>query len=181
MAGTSHVEATPRRRPRRRRRPGRREHDAQAAGAPTRRRRCALPINTGPSHWIVEAASSELEPGWEGQGSSRRWRRGCVRTLVAVHLRGRPHGNTLGGIRSPHVDAPVATLTGGEQRRPASAACSGAPTPFSAAQITALYPTHTKFIAAWRSAANAVEKQGFLLPLDARELKLAAAQSTIGD
>ena len=90
------------------------------------------------------------------------------------------HGNALGGIRSPQVDAPIATLTGANS---GAGFCGlfGSTEPFSAAKIAALYPTHTKFTAAWRSAANTVKKQGFLLPLDARELKLAAAQSTIGN
>jgi hypothetical protein len=141
---------------------------------------CALPFNAGPHHWILQAAISKLE-AWVAKGTLPPIApRLNVVSASPVTFGVDANGNALGGIRSPQVDAPIATLTGANT---GSGFCGlfGSTTPFSDAKIASLYPTHAKFNAAWRAAANVVKKQGFLLPLDARELKQAAAQSTIGN
>jgi hypothetical protein len=56
----------------------------------------------------------------------------------------------------------------------------GTTTPFSAAQISALYPSHAVFVAKWDAATAAEVRQGYLLPADARTLDEVAAQSTVG-
>jgi hypothetical protein len=81
-------------------------------------------------------------------------------------------------VRSPHVDAPVATL-GSENTGAGFCILFGSTTPLTPQQLVALYPTHADFVAAWlASLTNAVEG-GFILPVDAYELYGAAANSQV--
>jgi Alpha/beta hydrolase domain len=140
---------------------------------------CGAPGNAGPHHWLLQAAIYHLE----------RWVKSGILPPIAPRLSvtsSSPvvfaldaNGNALGGVRSPQVDAPIATL-GGTGTGPGFCSLFGSTTPFSAAKIAALYPTHEAFFKAWRIAANASKRAGYLLAPDAKELKLAAAQSTIG-
>jgi hypothetical protein len=82
------------------------------------------------------------------------------------------NGEALGGVRTPQVQAPVAKLSGigqpGFTASPSSpdgntqtvsgqALCGifGTTAPFSAAQLSALYPTHAAFVAKWDAATAA--------------------------
>ena len=88
------------------------------------------------------------------------------------------NGNALGGVRSPHVDAPIATLLG---TNTGAGFCRlfGTTTPFSPAQLLALYPTHTDFVNQWVGAVYQGVAAGFILPADASELAAAGVSSTV--
>ncbi len=90
------------------------------------------------------------------------------------------HGYTLGGRRTPAVDAPVATLTGVSAGGTSFCFLFGSTTPFTSEQLTALYPDHRAFVVAWTRATNAARRAGFLVDADAKELVRAAKQSDIG-
>ncbi len=85
-----------------------------------------------------------------------------------------------GGIRTPHVDAPVATLSGLGQTGSNFCTIFGTTKPFDAATLAAKYPTHAAFVKAWNAATDKAVKAGFLLAADAKNIKAAAAQSTVG-
>ena len=89
-------------------------------------------------------------------------------------------GNALGGIRSPHVDAPVATLTG-LNTGPGFCRLFGSTTPLSAEQLAALYPTHEDFVAAWTEATDDAVAAGYILAADRPALIAAAEDSTVPD
>jgi hypothetical protein len=83
---------------------------------------------------------------------------------------------------------PVATLSGLGNGGSGTVAgldlgliCSllGTTTPFSAARLAALYPTHAAFVARWTAAVNADVAAGFIRPADATQLIAAASQSSI--
>jgi hypothetical protein len=88
-------------------------------------------------------------------------------------------GNALGGVRSPQVDAPIATL-GGIGQGPAFCFLFGTTVPFSASQIASLYKNHGQFVSAWNQATQNDVKAGYILPADATELKVSAATSQVG-
>jgi hypothetical protein len=90
------------------------------------------------------------------------------------------NGNALGGIRTPAVDAPVATLSGKATGGSSFCFLFGSTVPLTPTQLHALYPSHSKFVSAWVHAANAARKAGFLVDADAKELQRAAAKSDIG-
>jgi hypothetical protein len=87
-------------------------------------------------------------------------------------------GNALGGVRSPHVDAPVATLNGSNS---GSGFCGlfGSTTPLTPTQLAGLYPNHADFVAKWATSLSTNILNGFLLQADSAELLAAANNSTI--
>jgi ABC-type amino acid transport system permease subunit len=89
--------------------------------------------------------------------------------------------NAIGGVRTPALDAPIATLWGGGNTG-SSPLCFllGITTPLPAAQLAALYPLHSDYVAAVARAAASAVSHGFLLAADALEIDQAAAASEVG-
>lgn len=85
------------------------------------------------------------------------------------------HGNALGGVRSPALDVPVATHTGENVAIP----MNGGITPFPAPKLTALYPTHDAYVAAFTAAADRAVAKGWLLPEDAAAAVAAATAAQV--
>jgi hypothetical protein len=139
---------------------------------------CASPVNAGPHHWVLDTAFHDLDR-WVRTGVAPPvGKRLKVASSSPVVLVRDAHGNALGGVRTPQVDAPVATLTGINS---GSGFCTlfGSTTPLSTAQLTALYPTHADFVAKWKKALTSAVAKGFILPADKGELLAAARNSTV--
>lgn len=140
---------------------------------------CAAPVNSGGTHWVLDAAVHWLNR-WVVSG-----RRPPQVPLLAtsqsspVVFRRDANGNTLGGARSPQVDAPIATLTGQSGGGPGFCFLFGTTVPFSPMRLHALYPTHAQFVSVSAHAVHQDVVNGFLLPADAAELLHAAAVSPI--
>jgi hypothetical protein len=139
---------------------------------------CARPINAGPHHWILQAAFRHLDT-WVRTGVAPP--AGPPLEVISsspVVLARDAYGNALGGVRSPHVDVPIATL---DSVNSGVFFCGlfGSTTPLTPAQLLALYPTHLDFVTKWAEAINAGVADGFLLSADAGELLAAAEGSTI--
>ena len=90
------------------------------------------------------------------------------------------NGNVLGGIRTPAVDAPVATLSGLPQGGSQFCFLFGTTVPFTPSQLAALYPNHGQFVSAWVEATKSARKAGSSSTADAKEIQSAAVQSDIG-
>jgi hypothetical protein len=92
------------------------------------------------------------------------------------------HGNVLGGVRSPQVDAPVATLSGVGNSGGLGGFCFifGRTIPFSSSQLAGLYKNHGQFVSRWGHATQNDVKAGYLLPADAVELEASSSTSQIG-
>jgi hypothetical protein len=90
------------------------------------------------------------------------------------------HGIALGGIRTPAVDVPISTLSG-EPRPGASIICSlfGQTTPFTPAQLAAVYPTHADYVAQVQASAASAVRAGFLLPASAAVLATEARAAAV--
>jgi hypothetical protein len=162
---------------------------------------CDAPINAGSHTYELRAAVAALET-WVRTGNpppqSPRLEVNSTKTGFVLD----PNGNSLGGIRTPQVVAAVAKLSGlgqpgvtiapntpvGQQTTSSSSAvgagvlCAifGTTVPLSAAQLTALYPTHAAFVKKWDHATAAMVRQGYLLGPDARTLDKMASASKIG-
>ena len=141
---------------------------------------CNSPINTGPAHYVLDAAFSRLNrwvaKGIEPPSAPRLETTGVSPVVFATDA----NGNALGGIRTPAVDAPIAKLSG--QATGGSSFCFlfGSTVPFTPAQLEVLYPDHRAFVSAWTRATKSARVAGFLVPADAKELDRAAARSDIG-
>ena len=86
------------------------------------------------------------------------------------------NGNAHGGIRTPYVDTPVATLSGLGQ---GAGFCDifGTTTLFDAAQLEELYPTREGYIDAVDTSTDAAVAAGFLVPADAELIRTWARMS----
>jgi hypothetical protein len=141
---------------------------------------CDLPINAGPQHYVLSAALRSLV-AWVRRGRSPASppplsaQPGSPPILERDAL-----GIALGGIRTPAVDAPISALSGVGQ--PVGSACSrlGTTLAFDAATLASLYPDHRAYVDAVRRAARRAVRLGFLLAIDARAIRRAAASSSIG-
>jgi hypothetical protein len=141
---------------------------------------CAKPINDGPAYLVENAALYYLNR-WVSPGPPPpRARRLEVNPGPPAAISRDAHGNALGGIRTPVVDVPLATLRGDGNTGGIFCALFGTTTPFDAATVAALYPTHAAFVTKFDHAADEAATAGFLLPVDVRRLKAAAAASSVG-
>ncbi len=93
------------------------------------------------------------------------------------------NGNALGGIRTPHVDVPIATLTpmgngGGGVGGGGDMMCAmfGGTKPFSPEKLLKLYPTHEDYVAKFTASAQATFEAGFMLEPE-KEAIIADAQA----
>ena len=141
---------------------------------------CDSPINSWAAHYVLDAAVYHLNR-WVTRGIAPPVapRFQITKTSPLVFATD-AHGNALGGIRTPAVDVPVATLTGTPPGGTGFCFLFGTTTPFTPAQMTALYPTHRSFVTAWTRATKSAQGAGFLVTADAKELVAAAAHSDIG-
>jgi hypothetical protein len=143
---------------------------------------CDTPINTGPMTYVLRTAIDDLNT-WVVNGTEPP----KAPRFKAVPGTGNPpqfrldaDGNVLGGIRTPHVDTPVAVLSGLGQSGASFCKIFGTTKPFDAPTTADLYASHAKFVQQWNHATDDAVSSGFLLKVDARGLKAAARQSTVG-
>lgn len=142
---------------------------------------CAVPINSGPQHFVLNAALAALNQ-WVRHGTlpppAPRIELAPSGPIAIVRD---ANGNALGGIRTPEVDVPIATLSGTGQSGSLFCTLFGSTAPFSATTLAALYPDHDAYVSAFDAAADRAVAAGFILPPDAALMKAAAAASNIGD
>lgn len=141
---------------------------------------CAEPINSGPQHFVLNAAVHALE----------RWVRDGTPPAVAPRLEvaaGPPpaivrdvRGIARGGIRTAAVDVPLAVLSGDPQMGTLFCSLFGTTTPFDAATLVDLYGDTATYAAAVAASTAAAVEAGFLLPPDAALIDGAAADTPIG-
>ena len=142
---------------------------------------CSSPINAGPAHYVLNAAFAALQR-WVRRGIPARHAPRLEITPGSPPALARdPHGNALGGIRTPQLDVPIATLSGEGQSGTGFCFLFGSTRPFDAATLAALYPTHRAYVAKVSRATRRAVRAGVLLGIDGKAIKQAAADSTIGD
>lgn len=144
---------------------------------------CSYPLNAGAHTYELRAALAAIDR-WVSTGAappqSSRLEVASPTSFVTDE-----NGEAVGGIRTPHVAAPIAVLSGVGQPDTGgyggvTCAIFGRTTPFSAAKLSSLYPTHADFVQKWEHAVSAAVAQTYLLPADAKVLDQVAGQSTIG-
>ncbi len=138
---------------------------------------CTARINEGPEHWLVNTALATLRH-WVTDDDFRPPH--SPRIVVDANgtvVRDR-FGNALGGIRTPQLDVPVATLSG-ENADKGFCSLFGQTIPFSPQTLASLYPTHDTYVNKFEDATERAVERGFLLPVDAREVNAIAAAAPI--
>jgi hypothetical protein len=140
---------------------------------------CDVPVNTGPATFVLRAAIAHLDR-WIADGTPPP----AAPRLATISLQPPQYaldanGNVRGGIRTPAVDAPVATLSGLGNNGTVSCSLFGSTRPLSPDQLSALYRNHGGFVAAWSRATVRSSVAGFLRPVDAAQLLVVGAQSDV--
>jgi hypothetical protein len=82
--------------------------------------------------------------------------------------------NTLGGLRSPVLDVPVATYIG------PTCALFGETVAFTPVQLQQLYPTHRSYVDKMHASITTAVRSGALLLADAADLMQRACASSVG-
>jgi hypothetical protein len=130
------------------------------------------PVNTGPQHYVMNAAVSQLE----------RWAIDGSRPANAPRLQVRngilvldDHGNVKGGIRTPHVDVPTSVLSGlGNGGHPIAFLC-GSTLPFDGGTLRSLYSSRDDYLERFAAATADAVASGFFLSDDSDEITAIAA------
>ena len=139
---------------------------------------CSAQPNEGQERYVMDAALAQLN----------HWARSGVPPPQAPLIKIRngkyvtdKYGNAVGGLRTPAVQVPIATLTGlGNTGTNPLCFLLGTTTPLTTAQLAKLYPNHAVYVLAVEHAAAQDVKAGFLLPADALQIDATAAASEIG-
>jgi hypothetical protein len=145
---------------------------------------CDLPaLSHVPAAHVLNAAYGHLVK-WTTAGTSpptaERIQLATVGTPPAPSIAVRDaFGNALGGIRLAEQAAATATNTGVNS---GSGFCLlyGTHQPFTATQLSTLYPNHNAYVSAVTTATNKNLTAGYILPPDAAATIQAADQSAIG-
>jgi len=87
------------------------------------------------------------------------------------------HGNAIGGVRLPDMDAPIAKTLGSSK----DSAWLGQTFPFSRDELKRLYPTHQAYVAQVKAAADRAVKQGVIPPYRGAEYVAEAQGAAIPD
>jgi Alpha/beta hydrolase domain len=136
---------------------------------------CPEPVNTGPKHLVAKAGIHALDQwirnGFEPTEAARLEVAGSPPAIVLDE-----HGNTKGGVRTPYVDIPTATL--GSIGAGDAILCTllGTTDLFPTDKLISLYGDHASYVSAVSESANEAVSAGFLLAEDA-ELVNTAAES----
>jgi hypothetical protein len=135
--------------------------------------------NDGPQHYVIRAALRALHL-WISEGSAP-----VKGEPLMTDPSGNPvtdeHGNTRGGVRTPDVDVPIATLSGLPASDPSALSnpvcfLFGSTTPFTHEKLMELYPSHEDYVTKVMNAARATREAGFILSPEEQEI-VATAES----
>lgn len=141
---------------------------------------CDSPVNAGPQQYVFRAALAALDR-WVATGEAPPEQPRLDTTADDAAFEVDDTGNATGGIRTPHVDVPVAVLSGLGQGGTSFCSLFGTTRPLTGAELTDRYPDHDAFVEAWDAAVDEAVAAGALLEADGENLKAAAAQSTVPD
>jgi hypothetical protein len=122
-------------------------------------------INTGPHHWVEDAAMAAMH-AWVKDGTPPAHGDPLTLSDAGTGFAKDAIGNVLGGVRTAAVDVPIAVLSG--QGSGGGILCSlfGSTTPLSAAQLSSLYPTHADYVNQVTAATNKAQQAGFIVSAD---------------
>jgi hypothetical protein len=134
---------------------------------------CAHEITRFPMHHLFKSTLARLDA----------WASGGVTPPPSQRITLQPngtamldeHGNPLGGVRTTYTDVPTARYFPNQPAPGGSCSDLGAQERFSPEKLESLYGSHGGYANRVVRRANDLERDGWLLPADAREADLEAA------
>jgi hypothetical protein len=135
-----------------------------------------FPVNAGPQQHYVGLAARDALVAWAAGGPPPP-QAPRLELDADQHLVPGEHGIARGGIRTPWVDVPTATLSGLGQSGDGFAVLAGRTDPFDQQTLERLYPGgRADYLDRFAASLDATIAAGFLRPEDRAEiLSLAAA------
>jgi len=139
---------------------------------------CDVPINAGPQTYVARSALAALVR-WAGEGLAPPPMPQLELTESGTELVRDDAGIAVGGIRSPQVDAPLATLSGLGQDGGSFCVLFGTTVPFTDEVLAQRYPDHESFVQQWNASLDAAEDAGVILTPDVNTLRNVAEASSV--
>ncbi len=126
---------------------------------------CPTTLNSGPHHEVLQAAFHHLVAWAAGGLPPPTSQRIELSSTDPAAIARDDRGNALGGIRTPLVDVPLATLSGDPAVEAGEGFCFlfGSTTPFDRATIRSLYPSRDAYSQAFATARDEAVQAGFVL------------------
>jgi len=129
---------------------------------------CVLPPNAGPQHYVVHTALRDLRTWmrspWKLPPSSPR-----IQVDAQGVIARDVFGNSLGGIRSPQLDVPAATLSG-FGNSPNLCTLFGTTTKFTPTRMTGIYGSRDVYLGLYLALEYRALDSKFMLPEDGFEI-----------
>lgn len=139
--------------------------------------KCDKPINAGPMNFVLSAAIHALDK-WVRTGNppaTADQLQAIDFTPYSPRFERDASGNTLGGVRTPFVDVPLAALSGtGNSGGDGFCGLFGTSEPLSATELDARHPTQQVFVNAWTAATEEAVEKGYIRLADGQALIDAA-------
>lgn len=147
---------------------------ADAYLVPIRFPQCSAESNAGPQHYVINAAMEAFIDWVNGGDPPPSGEPILIEDGVVVRD---DAGNALGGIRTPSVEVPVATISGfAPEGDDVLCQLFGSTTPFDAATLATRYGTPAEYLALFTASLDEAIEAGFVRAAD-REMYLAEARS----
>lgn len=151
---------------------------------------CGEPINSGPQHYVMNAAIHALDR-WvrDGERPTEAERLEVLEREIDPDAEGRQasyaavtdeNGNIRGGVRTTWVDVPVATLTGNPPAGGGYCGLFGTTALFDDAKLAELYPEPGRYIDAVTASIEQSVADGFILQADADLIIRHATDNPVG-
>lgn len=140
---------------------------------------CGIPINSGPQNFVVKAAIAALD-NWLRSGVAPSHADRFEVDEESMSLKRDSLGNVFSGVRTPHVDVPIATLSGEGQTENDFCFIYGTTSLFDDETLGVLYPDHKAYVDEVEASVNAAVDKGFLLRADGDLIVEVAESSRIG-
>jgi hypothetical protein len=143
---------------------------------------CTLPINTGPSTFVMRSALRHLNSWISTNTQPPHAPRLQTVTVQPLVYQVDEFGNVLGGIRTPAVDAPVARINGlGQPPGGLNQFCFlfGVTVPLTQEQLVDRYMDRIHFVIDWTVSTFEAIGEGFVLPEDGFNIWIAGVTSDI--
>jgi hypothetical protein len=154
--------------------------DAHLVGPNTASFDCGAPINNGPMHLVAKAALRGLTNWLQTGKPPVTAPRLEVTPGKTPTLQRNSDGIALGGIRTPPVDVPVATLSGAPGPNPSTICLLvGSTKPFSAARLSELYPSREVYLQKFTASTDTTIRAGYVTQQDRAALLAFAEPSRI--
>lgn len=139
---------------------------------------CAAGINTGPHTYVLRTALRNFN-AWVVEGVVPPSQPQLKLDATGNGYEVDELGIAKGGIRTPHVDVPIAVLTGLGQKGQALCSLFGGTVPLATEVLTARYGTHDGFVTKFSESAKAAVAANAILADDMEHLIEAAKAAKV--